>query len=169
MQLAQVAATIPNLPNFDELETIVRDSLFGDWIVRIEHAAGDPKKDILWERWGEALFAVKDPSQVLDAITACRANHPTHEIRLHAEKVKPETRLIFTVYRPQEQITPTKKIAPISTLPVVANTKPWSAPATHAIGGRVWRYVAVAATVFAVVLLLEDSALAGQIAAEFAK
>jgi ribulose bisphosphate carboxylase small subunit len=57
------------------------------------------------------LFAIKEPAPVIEAIMACRANHPNHAIRLYAEKVKPEVRFVYWVHRPDDQ--PASSVAPL--------------------------------------------------------
>lgn len=95
-------ASLLNLPSVTEVSKLVEDSLTHDWILRIEHfgpAAGRTLHE-RWAQWGDSLFAVKDASAVIDTIVACRTTHPTHAIRLNAEKVNPRTQMYYPVYRP---------------------------------------------------------------------
>ena len=86
-------ASFLNLPSVAEVKNLVEDSLTHDWILRIEHfgPAASTSQSRQWQQWGDSLFAVPDASSVIDGIVACRASHPTHCIRLNAEKVNPRS------------------------------------------------------------------------------
>jgi ribulose-bisphosphate carboxylase small chain len=103
MQIAQLSTALPSLQCQDQIEQMVNESLRGDWIVRVEHTNRVTPHNTYWQSWGKALFAIKEPAPVIEAIMACRANHPNHAIRLYAEKVKPEVRFVYWVHRPDDQ------------------------------------------------------------------
>lgn len=99
MQLVQQHVTSPvPLQGHDELEKLINQSLRGDWIIRVEHMGQDQPQHSGWRQWKNALFAVRSPEPVMEAIYACRASNPTHSIRMYAEKVQPESRFIYSVY-----------------------------------------------------------------------
>jgi len=99
MQLVQhkVTRLVP-LQGHDELKQLINQSLRGDWVIRVEHMGQDQPPHSCWRQWKDALFAVRSPEPVLEAIYACRASNPTHSIRMYAEKVQPQTRFIYSVY-----------------------------------------------------------------------
>jgi len=99
MQLVQQNFTsqVP-LQGHDELEQLITQSLRGDWIIRVEHMGQDQPPHSGWRQWKDALFAVRSPEPVMEAIYACRACNPTHSIRMYAEKVQPQSRFIYPVY-----------------------------------------------------------------------
>ena len=161
MQLVQQNATpLAPLPGHDALEKLINQSLHSDWIIRVEHSGLDKKPQSRWQQWEKALFAVKSPEPVMEAIYACRASNPTHSIRMYAEKVRPQTRFIYPVYdapvnRPEEAQT-------VQQLSVnTGASRSWG----HALAARMrnsdnamWRYVAVIGAVAGSIMLLEGTA-----------
>lgn len=163
MQIAQLSTPLPSLQCLDQIEQLVTESLRGDWIVRIEHTNKISRYETSWQSWGKALFAIKDPATVIDAIMACRANHPSHAIRLHAEKVNPAVRFMYWVYRPDNKSESEVRPQNIITLPALsaANTMPSLESKIQGARNRVWRYLALVGTLFAAALLIEENAIAG--------
>ncbi|KPJ97133.1 MAG: hypothetical protein AMJ55_00200 [Gammaproteobacteria bacterium SG8_15] len=161
MQLVQQHATpLATLQSHDELEKLINQSLHGDWIIRVEHVGQDETQQSRWQQWEKALFAVKNSAPVMEAIYACRASNPSHSIRMHAEKVRPQTRFIYSVYD-----APVNNPEEVQTVrQVSANTgarRNWG----HALvarmsnnGNGVWRYVAVIGAVAGSIMLLEGAA-----------
>jgi ribulose bisphosphate carboxylase small subunit len=152
-------ASLLNLPSIAEVKNLVEDSLTHDWILRIEHfgpgASTSPSRQ--WQQWGDSLFAIPDASSVIDGIVACRASHPAHCIRLHAEKVNPRTQMYYPVYRPDPRgkeagmlhhasVVPDRIIAWVSSL----------ANGTSAMRGMAWKIITVAGMLFASLLMLEE-------------
>jgi ribulose bisphosphate carboxylase small subunit len=144
----------------DRIEQLVTDSLRGDWIVRVEHTNKVSRYNTSWQSWGKALFAIKDPTPVIDAIMACRANYPNHAIRLHAEKVNPAVRFVYWVYQPNDEPASAMPTQSTVTSPA-ANTTPSLIAKNHVARSRVWRYLTLVGTLFAAALLLEENAIAG--------
>jgi ribulose bisphosphate carboxylase small subunit len=67
-------------------------------MIRIEHKGDHEPPYSNWQQWGDMLFAITRPDSVMEAIYACRSNHPGHAIRIYAEKVWPESRLIYRIH-----------------------------------------------------------------------
>ena len=98
MQAAQVSTHFPSPEHrLAEVRQLVSEHLRGDWVVRIEHTPRVMDYRQGWQRWGKALLPTGDAAPVIDAIRGCRATHPAHKIRLYAEKLRPQARLVFWV------------------------------------------------------------------------
>ena len=152
-------ASLLNLPSVAEIKNLVEDSLTHDWILRIEYfapvASTSPSRQ--WRQWGDSLFAIPDASSVIDGIVACRASHPTHCIRLHAEKVNPRTQMYYPVYRPDPSgkeagmlhhagVVPPRIIAWVSSL----------ADGALSMRGMAWKITTVAGMLLASLFMLEE-------------
>ena len=87
-------------PDTAYLKKIIENSLLCDWVIRIEFHGGETGIHC-WQQWDKTFFAIKSAKQVLQAITNCYTLRPRSMIRLYAEKIRPQTRLFFTVYNPQ--------------------------------------------------------------------
>ncbi|MGD8560285.1 MAG: ribulose bisphosphate carboxylase small subunit [Gammaproteobacteria bacterium] len=81
-----------------ELEEFIGRSLLGDWMIRIEHKGDNEPPYHRWQQWGDMLFAITRPDSVMEAIYACRSSYPAHAIRIYAEKVWPESRMIYRIH-----------------------------------------------------------------------
>ena len=103
MQLAHQLSTATVLPALEGVRELVTESLWGDWIIRIEHTDGKPRAGDGWAQWGEAFFAVNDPESVIDAIISCCIEYPDEAVRLCAWKLRPETRLVFWIRRARQE------------------------------------------------------------------
>lgn len=155
MQLAQ-----PDRPasvQLDEIRQLVSTSLWGDWIIRIEHATADPRPNARWQQWGDALFAVRDTTPVIEAIQACRAAYRTRAIRLTAEKLRPQTRLVYCIQRAGDDQPLVEQPVPGDAPLPAAVAEPEQRPRAQAraAGGALWRYAAVAGTLLGSVLVVE--------------
>jgi len=87
-------------PDTAKLRKIIDNGLLFDWIIRIEYSGGLSDRDN-WLQWNEAQFAIRSAEPVLAALKQCYLKHPDRMIRIHAEKIRPETRMLFTVYNPR--------------------------------------------------------------------
>lgn len=87
-------------PDTAYLKKIIESSLLADWAIRIEYQS-DESETTCWQLWDKACFAIRSAKPVLEALLACCAKHPKSTIRMSAEKFRPQTRLIYTVYNPQ--------------------------------------------------------------------
>lgn len=97
MQLVKQCTPPEILDCHNELEALIGGSLIGDWMIRIEHKGDHDPQYSCWQQWGDTLFAITHPDSVMEAIYDCRSRRPTHAIRLYAEKVWPQSRLIYRV------------------------------------------------------------------------
>ena len=86
----------------DEVERLIKNTLLGQWILRVEHTKDVNPVSIQWQQWENALYCVKEANPVIRSIQACRAKFPTHSVRLYAEMPRLRTRFIYPVYRPGE-------------------------------------------------------------------
>ena len=102
MQLAQNSSLEQRLPNRDSVENFIDQSLLGNWSIRVEYAGVNSQGQMGWKLWGNTLFAIGSPSEVLEAIDACHAYYPEQEIRIYAENLRPEMRMVYNVYRARE-------------------------------------------------------------------
>jgi ribulose bisphosphate carboxylase small subunit len=80
-----------------DVEEFIRQHLCGDWVLRVEHADRVEPRGAHWQQWGKALFAIWDPEPVVAALAECQGNHPTHTVRLCAEKSRPGQRLVYWI------------------------------------------------------------------------
>ena len=87
-------------PDKAYLKKIIESSLLADWAIRIEYQ-GDESSSNNWQLWGKAFFAIKSAEAVLTALMDCYAKHPASSIRLNAEKFRPQSRVLYTVYNPE--------------------------------------------------------------------
>ena len=161
MQLVQQHVTpLAPLHGHEELETLINQSLRGDWIIRVEHSGLDETPQSRWQQWEKALFAVKSHEPVMEAIYACRSSNPTHSIRMYAEKVRPQTRFIYPVYD-----APVNSPEEVQTVRQLSANTGASQSWGHALAARMrnsgnamWRYVAVIGAVAGSIMLLEGTA-----------
>ena len=100
MLLAEPVIPLVSSTTLNEINNLVEQNLLGEWVVRIEHSGEPATGNQDWQQWRAALFALKNAEPVINAILACRANSPNHAIRLHAEKLRPQTRFIYWVHSP---------------------------------------------------------------------
>lgn len=99
-------------PDTAYLKKIIESSLLADWAISIEYQTRD-SEDPCWKIWDKVYFALRSANPVLEALLACYTEHPSSTIRLCAEKFRPQTCLLYTVYDPQY-------------LPAETDTKPGS-------------------------------------------
>lgn len=155
MWLVQNSNPVPTLYNRDKIEEFVDRSLLGDWSIRIEHAVGDSsQEDSVWLQWGTTLFAITSPKAVMEAIDDCHASNPSHDIRIHAEKFRPEMRMVYSVYRGTESSNESVNVESQS---AAANQDWIQLPdeRTSAKGNTAWRYVAAATTLAGTLIVWE--------------
>ena len=97
MQAAQPLTRFRTAGRLAEVNQLVTRYLCGDCVVRIDHTPRVVDGQVRWQPWGQTFFAIRDAGPVLDAIIACRASYPTHTIRVCAERLQPQSRLVFWV------------------------------------------------------------------------
>ena len=158
MQSDHNRAPVVKLHYLDELERHIENTLSDHWILRVEHTEDVNPVRIQWQQWGNALYCIKEAKPLMHSIQACRVKHPTHSVRLHAEKTSPRTRFIYPVYRPggnngSAQILPGKWIAKASRFG--AWLKPLQA-GTIAARTRIWRVITVIGMLLGSFLVFEE-------------
>ena len=158
MQSNHSRASVVKLHYLDELERHIENTLSDHWILRVEHAEDVNPGHIQWQQWGDSLYCVKEAKPLIHSIQACRVKHPTHSIRLYAEKTSPRIRLIYPVYRPEgntgsAQMLPGKWIAQASRFG--AWLKPLQAGAIAA-RTRIWRIITVTGLLLGSFLVFEE-------------
>jgi ribulose bisphosphate carboxylase small subunit len=87
-------------PDTAYLKKIIETSLLADWAISIEYQSGETEATC-WQLWDKAYFAIRSAKSVLEALLDCHSKHPGSTIRLRAEKFRPQTRMLYTVYNPQ--------------------------------------------------------------------
>jgi ribulose bisphosphate carboxylase small subunit len=87
-------------PDTTYLKKIIESSLLADWAISIEYQSGE-SETTCWQIWDKTYFAIRSAKPVLEALLDCYTKHPRGTIRLCAEKFRPQTRLLYTVYNPQ--------------------------------------------------------------------
>ncbi|MBI1422182.1 MAG: hypothetical protein GC149_01865 [Gammaproteobacteria bacterium] len=87
-------------PDTAYVKRIIENSLLSDWAIRIEYQSGE-SENTGWQLWDKTFFAISTAEAVLTALRDCYTKHPKCAIRLHAEKFRPQTRIVYTVYDPQ--------------------------------------------------------------------
>ena len=97
MQTAQSLTRLPTAGRLAEVSQLVSKYLRGDCVVRIDHTPRVVDRDVRWQQWGQTFYAIRDAGPVIDAIVACRARYPTRTIRVCAERLQPQSRLVFWV------------------------------------------------------------------------
>ena len=85
-------------PDTAYLRKIIENSLLADWEIRIEYA-GAQTGTTAWLCW-DKVFAIRSSDTVLQAIQDCYLANPEHVIRLNAQKFRPQTSMLYTVYTP---------------------------------------------------------------------
>ncbi|WP_455199535.1 ribulose bisphosphate carboxylase small subunit [Kaarinaea lacus] len=86
-------------PDTAYLRKIIENSLLCDWAIRIEYH-GEETGVHCWQLWDKTFFAIKSAKDVVLAISNCYKAQPRSTIRIVAEKFRPQTRMLFTVYDP---------------------------------------------------------------------
>lgn len=87
-------------PDIAYLRKIIESSLLADWAISIEYQSGESEATS-WKLWCKAFFAIRSAKPVLEALLDCYIKHPDSTIRISAEKFRPQTRMLYTVYNPQ--------------------------------------------------------------------
>ena len=86
-------------PDMAKLRKIIDNGLLFDWIIRIEYSGGISNREN-WLQWKQAHFAIRSAESVLVELKRCYEKHPDCLIRIHAEKLRPQTRMVYTAYNP---------------------------------------------------------------------
>lgn len=100
-----------DLPELVKLRSVIESGFTHDWLLRVEHT-GHSDTTCSWQEWGQPRFVIADASTILMDVAACHVQHPTHAIRLCAEKLNPRTRLLYCVFRSSGTATPSLRRVP---------------------------------------------------------
>lgn len=84
-------------PDTAKLRKLIENSLLSDWAIRIEFEDGKSED---WQQWENSFFALNSAEPVIAAIKECYQDNPYHAIRISAEKFRPQTSMLYTVYEP---------------------------------------------------------------------
>jgi len=103
-------------PDTAYLKKIIEGSLLADWEIRIEYA-GAQTGGTVWQCW-DKVFAIRSSDAVLQAIQGCYAAKQDCVIRLSAQKFRPQTSMLYTVYTPPVINTETIDEITTSSLPL---------------------------------------------------
>ena len=87
-------------PDTAYLKKIIESSLLADWAISIEYQTGGSEATS-WQLWDKTYFAIRSAKPVIEALLDCYTKHPRSTIRICAEKFRPQTRMLYTVYNPQ--------------------------------------------------------------------
>lgn len=87
-------------PDTAYIKKIIENSLLADWAIRIEYHSSDTATPD-WQLWGKTFFALRTAETVILALLDCYKKHPNCTIRLNAEKFRPQSQMLYTVYNPE--------------------------------------------------------------------
>jgi ribulose bisphosphate carboxylase small subunit len=87
-------------PDTAKLRTLIESSLLHDWIIDIQYQTVKSESSC-WQQWKDTFFAIRSAEAVLAALTECYTKNPYSVIRISAEKVRPQSRMQYTVCNPQ--------------------------------------------------------------------
>jgi len=89
-------------PDTAYIKKIIENSLLSEWAIRIEYLGHDSETED-WQLWDKAFFAIRSAGSVMTALAACYEKHSRCTIRIAAEKFRPQSRMLYTVYTPHIQ------------------------------------------------------------------
>jgi ribulose bisphosphate carboxylase small subunit len=156
MQLVENFDPVSPLHNRKNIENFIDQSLLGDWAIRVEYAKNNSQGQLSWFQWGSTMFAIKSPADVMEAIDNCHANYPAQEIRIHAEKFRPEMRMVYSIFRASESGINNDQ-ACVNIASQAANQE-WIQSADEsglAKANSAWRYLAAVGALAGTLLVLE--------------
>jgi ribulose bisphosphate carboxylase small subunit len=114
-------------PDTAYIKKIIINSLLFDWAIRIEYH--DVKAGAAsWQLWDKPFFALRSASSVVESLMKCYMKNPGCIIRINAEKFRPQSQLLFTVYNPG--------FVPGVTMARPDRTQPWLPPEDEALPAR---------------------------------
>ena len=106
MRITQGAFSYLNELSDEEIAEQVAYVLGRGWPVSIEHTGDPHPRSTYWRLFGQPMFDVHDPSEVVEQVRQCRAAHPDEYVRLTAFDAaygRQTTALSFIVHRPAEE------------------------------------------------------------------
>jgi len=87
-------------PDTAYIKKVINASLLFDWAISIEFqepgtgSAG-------WKLWAKTFFALRSADAVMESLMKCYGKNPRCTIRINAEKFRPQSQLLYTVYDPR--------------------------------------------------------------------
>ena len=146
-----------NMPDLDKLKSLIESSFTHDWILRVEYTDEATPNTISWQQWGEVAFAIREAAPVMENIAACHDEYPMHNIRLHAEKLKPRSHMLYCVYRAPQSMPETLSQPELAAALSTGGLRASLVNTFQAMRDRVWRMVTVAGMLLASLLLIEEA------------
>jgi len=159
MQSDHSRASVVKVDYLGELERLIENTLSNNWILRVEHTQDVNPVCTQWQQWGKAQYCVKEARPVIRCIQACRAEYPTHSVRLYAEQTSPRTRLIYPVYRPEEGNTGSAQVLPGKWTAQASRFGTWLKPlqaGAIAARTRIWHIMIVTGMLLGSLLAFEE-------------
>ena len=106
MHLTQ--GTFSYLPPLDdeEIRAQAAYAISNGWALAVEFTDDPHPRNVYWEMWGQPMFDLDDPAQLLGEMARCRDAFPMHYIRVNAfdpSLGRQTTALSFIVNRPPEE------------------------------------------------------------------
>ena len=87
-------------PDTAYIKKIIENSLLCEWAIRIEYECSE-SGSTCWQCWDKAFFAIRSAEAVVKALMDCFSKYPYSAIRINAEKFRPQTSVLYTVYNPR--------------------------------------------------------------------
>lgn len=103
-------------PDTAHIKKLIENSLLGDWIIRIEYESRE-QGSRCWQQWENAFFALRSADDVIAAIRDCYSGNADCAIRINAEKIQPQTRMLNTIYNPHFLQSDSEMETDISSVP----------------------------------------------------
>jgi ribulose bisphosphate carboxylase small subunit len=127
--MGSLSYALAKKPDVAKLRKLIESSLRFDWIIRVEYVSDD-YGSVCWQQWDKTFFAIRAADAVLLTVTDCYKNNPASTIRISAEKVRPQTHFLYTVYQPHSAAADAAIKPVLSKVPY--QSKPVHAPACNA-------------------------------------
>lgn len=86
-------------PDTAYIKKIIENSLLADWAIRIEYQDVE-SESASWQLWDNTFFALRSANPVLESLMNCYSKNQKCVIRINAEKFRPQSHLLYTVYNP---------------------------------------------------------------------
>ena len=86
-------------PDTAYIRKIINAGLLFDWVIRIEYQEAAAECDG-WQLWDQTFFALRSAEPVVESLMTCYTSNAEYTIRIKAEKIRPQTQFLLTVYTP---------------------------------------------------------------------
>ena len=94
-------------PDMAYIKKIVENSLLSDWAIRIEYQDVE-SESASWRLWDNTFFALRSANPVLESLMNCYTKNSKCVIRINAEKFRPQSHLLYTIYNPSFALAETE-------------------------------------------------------------